>query len=72
MATITVELNPTVQARLEELAEARQQPVADVVADILSTYTEQETLLEEMLEGVDNPLSIGEYDWGKPRGAEVW
>jgi antitoxin component of MazEF toxin-antitoxin module len=28
--------------------------------------------LEELLEGVEESTSLGEYDWGPPRGAEVW
>jgi antitoxin component of MazEF toxin-antitoxin module len=28
--------------------------------------------LEELLEGVEESSSLGEYDWGPPRGAEVW
>jgi antitoxin component of MazEF toxin-antitoxin module len=28
--------------------------------------------LEEMMEGLEDGASVGEYDWGSPRGAEVW
>jgi len=28
--------------------------------------------LEELLEGLEEGDSLGEYDWGPPRGAEVW
>jgi hypothetical protein len=28
--------------------------------------------LEELLEGLEEGDSLGEYDWGSPRGAEVW
>ena len=28
--------------------------------------------LEELLNGLNEGDSIGEYDWGSPRGAEVW
>jgi antitoxin component of MazEF toxin-antitoxin module len=28
--------------------------------------------LEELLEGVEDGASLGEYDWGPSRGAEVW
>jgi|HubBroStandDraft_5_1064220.scaffolds.fasta_scaffold66677_3 antitoxin component of MazEF toxin-antitoxin module len=31
-----------------------------------------EMTLEELLEGVADGTSLGEYDWGQPRGAEVW
>jgi hypothetical protein len=28
--------------------------------------------LEELLEGLEDGESLGEYDWGSPRGAEIW
>jgi len=28
--------------------------------------------LEELLEGLNEGDSLGEYDWGSPRGVEVW
>jgi antitoxin component of MazEF toxin-antitoxin module len=28
--------------------------------------------IEELLEGLNEGDSLGEYDWGPPRGAEVW
>jgi antitoxin component of MazEF toxin-antitoxin module len=28
--------------------------------------------LEELMEGVEDGTRLGEYDWGRPRGAEVW
>jgi antitoxin component of MazEF toxin-antitoxin module len=28
--------------------------------------------LEELLEGVEDGASLGEYEWGSPRGAEIW
>ena len=31
-----------------------------------------EMTLEELLEGVEDGTSLGEYDWGAPRGVEVW
>lgn len=31
-----------------------------------------EMTLEELLEGLNEGDSIGEYDWGPPRGVEVW
>lgn len=31
-----------------------------------------EMTLEELLEGVEGNASLGEYDWGPPRGAEFW
>ena len=38
MATITVQLDSKVQARLVELAAARQQPVSDVAAEVIAMY----------------------------------
>lgn len=38
MASITVQLDSEVQARLVEIAEARQQPVSDVAADVIAMY----------------------------------
>jgi predicted transcriptional regulator len=38
MASITVQLDSAVQARLVELAEARHQPVSDVAAEVLAMY----------------------------------
>jgi predicted transcriptional regulator len=38
MASITVQLDSVVQARLVELAEARQQPVSDVAAEVIAMY----------------------------------
>jgi len=28
--------------------------------------------LEELMEGLEDGASLGKYDWGNPRGAEVW
>lgn len=28
--------------------------------------------IEELLEGMNEGDSLGEYDWGSPRGVEVW
>jgi antitoxin component of MazEF toxin-antitoxin module len=28
--------------------------------------------IEELMEGLNEGDSLGEYDWGPPRGAEVW
>jgi antitoxin component of MazEF toxin-antitoxin module len=28
--------------------------------------------LEELMEGLNEGDSLGEYDWGSPRGVEVW
>ncbi|MGA7342273.1 MAG: hypothetical protein WBE72_15450 [Terracidiphilus sp.] len=36
--SIVVQLDPAVQARLAALADARQQPVSDVAAEVIATY----------------------------------
>jgi len=28
--------------------------------------------LEELLEGIPEGACLGEFDWGPPRGAEIW
>jgi hypothetical protein len=28
--------------------------------------------IEELMEGLNEGDSLGEYDWGPPRGVEVW
>jgi predicted transcriptional regulator len=38
MASITIQLDSAVQARLAELADARQQPVSDVAAEVIAMY----------------------------------
>jgi len=32
----------------------------------------REITIEELLEGVEEGASLGEYDWGPRRGAEFW
>jgi antitoxin component of MazEF toxin-antitoxin module len=36
------------------------------------THDPSRMTLEELLEGLEEGDSLGEYDWGPPRGAEVW
>jgi predicted transcriptional regulator len=43
MASITVQLDSAVQARLVELAEARQQPISDMAAEVIAMYVEFES-----------------------------
>jgi len=31
-----------------------------------------EMAIEELMEGLNEGDSLGEYDWGPPRGVEVW
>jgi antitoxin component of MazEF toxin-antitoxin module len=31
-----------------------------------------DTTLEELMEGLNEGDSLGEYDWGPPRGSEIW
>ncbi len=37
-----------------------------------STTPYREITVEELLEGVEDGASLGEYDWGPARGAEFW
>lgn len=37
-----------------------------------ATVPYREITIEELLEGVEEGTSLGEYDWGPPRGAEFW
>jgi antitoxin component of MazEF toxin-antitoxin module len=36
------------------------------------THTRKRKTLEELLEGIPEGTRIPEYDWGPPRGVEVW
>ena len=42
MASITIQLDPIVEARLLEIAEARQQPLAEVAADMVASSVDRE------------------------------
>jgi len=37
-----------------------------------SRRTPADMSLEELMEGLNEGDSLGEYDWGPPRGVEVW
>ena len=37
-----------------------------------SGTTRKRKTLEELLEGIPEGTCLGEYDWGPPRGVEVW
>ncbi len=37
-----------------------------------SRKTPADMSLEELMEGLNEGDSLGEYDWGSPRGVEVW
>jgi antitoxin component of MazEF toxin-antitoxin module len=39
---------------------------------ILSPVPQERMTLEELLEAVEDDTSLGEFDWGSPRGVEVW
>jgi predicted transcriptional regulator len=41
--SILVQLDPAVQARLSALADARQQPVSDVAADVIALFVDPES-----------------------------
>ena len=60
MATITVQLDSAVQAGLAEFAEARQQPLSDVAADIIAMHVDRENWeRQQILQG------LAELDAGK-------
>jgi predicted transcriptional regulator len=42
-ASILVQLDSTVEARLAALAEARQQPVSDVAAEVIAHFVDSES-----------------------------
>jgi hypothetical protein len=51
--SILVPLNAEVQGRLTALAEERQQPIAEVAADILAMYVDSWEMSEELLSSLD-------------------
>lgn len=60
MATITVQLDSTVQAGLAELAEARRQPISDVAADIIAMHVDRDSWeRQQILQGLAE-LDAGE------------
>jgi len=78
--TLTVEIP-------EELAAEALLPVGELVEWVASGHgsitlvkssnqppatSAKRMTLEELLEGLEDGESLGEYDWGSPRGAEIW
>jgi antitoxin component of MazEF toxin-antitoxin module len=74
--TLTVEVP-------EELVEQASLPVGEPVEWVAngdgsialvrpSTNPRGRRSLEQILEGIPEGVSLGEFDWGNPRGAEVW
>jgi antitoxin component of MazEF toxin-antitoxin module len=43
-----------------------------LVKQSTSTQLRKRKTLEELLEGIPEGTRIPEYDWGPPRGVEVW
>jgi antitoxin component of MazEF toxin-antitoxin module len=43
-----------------------------LVKQSTSTRPRKRRTLEELLEGIPEGTRIPEYDWGPPRGVEVW
>jgi antitoxin component of MazEF toxin-antitoxin module len=43
-----------------------------LVKQSTSTRPRKRKTLEELLEGIPEGTRIPEYDWGPPRGVEVW
>jgi predicted transcriptional regulator len=60
MASITVQLDSAVQARLVELVEARQQPVSDVAAEVIAMYVAADSWEQEHIR-----LGLAELDAGE-------
>lgn len=47
--------------------------LALVKETLAATVNARSTMtLDELLEGIPEGTRLGEYDWGSPRGAEVW
>ena len=60
MASITVQLDSAVQARLVELVEARQQPVSDVAAEVIAMYVAADSWEQEHIRQGLAELDAGE------------
>ncbi|WP_420237114.1 CopG family ribbon-helix-helix protein [Telmatobacter bradus] len=58
-APITVHLDPDAQARLAELAYARQQPVAEVAAEVLASYVAPESWEQRRIRSSMEALKSG-------------
>ena len=43
-----------------------------VKSDLPTAKNPADMSLEELLEGLHEGDCIGEYDWGSPRGVEIW
>ena len=43
-----------------------------LITQSTSTRPRKRRTLEELLEGIPEGTRIPEYDWGPPRGVEVW
>ena len=88
MATQIVRVGNTLTVEIpEELAAGAALPVGEPMEWVpngkgsitlftptasLAEKSINEMTLEELLEGVEDGTSLGEYDWGPPRGAEFW
>jgi predicted transcriptional regulator len=53
-ATLTIELKPEVRRKLAELSERTRQPVAELAAEAVASYVEQESVI---LEGIARGLA---------------
>jgi hypothetical protein len=47
-------------------------PTAKVPEETPPHKLRKHMTLEELLEGIPEGTCLGEYDWGPPRGAEIW
>ncbi len=77
--TLTVEIPEEIAAQVSLADGEAVEWVADqsggislVKAQPPAAKMPAEMTLEELLEGLNEGDSIGEYDWGPPRGVEVW
>jgi hypothetical protein len=57
----------TNQYPFEENLDAAESPESAIFSK-----QQRDMTLEELLEGIPEGTCLGEYDWGPPRGAEIW
>ena len=55
-----------------ENTDEKASPTADAPKEMPPHKLRKRITMEELLEGVPEGTCLGEYDWGPPRGAEIW